>query len=88
MESVTKYLALIGKVVDGRYTVREVIGIGGMAIVLKAYDNIMNRDVALKILNDELHSDEDAIRRFVNESKAVAMLSEPHIVSIYDVAFT
>ncbi len=87
MESITKYLTLVGKEVDGRYTVRDIIGIGGMAVVLKAYDNVMQRDVALKILNDELKSDDAAVRRFVNESKAVAMLSEPHIVSIYDVAF-
>lgn len=82
-----KYAAFVGKTLDKRYKILEVVGVGGMAVVLKAEDTVMNRIVAIKMLNDECNSDESAVRRFVNESKAVAMLSHPNIVNIYDVAF-
>ena len=81
-----KYNAFIGKVLDGRYKILEVLGVGGMAFVLKAEDLVMNRIVAIKILNDQYNGDEQAEERFINESKAVAMLSHKNIVSVYDVA--
>ena len=77
-----KYL---GVRLDNRYEIREVIGVGGMAIVYKAYDRFAERNVAVKILKDEFAEDEEFRRRFKNESKAIAMFSHPNIVSIYDV---
>lgn len=77
----------IGKRLDGRYEIRELIGVGGMAYVYKAYDNIDNRIVAIKILKEEFSSNEEFLRRFKNESKAIAMLSHPNIVKVYDVSF-
>ncbi len=77
----------VGKRLDGRYEIQEIIGVGGMAIVYKAYDNQENRTVAIKILKEEFISNEEFIRRFKNESKAIAMLSHPNIVKVYDVSF-
>ncbi len=77
----------IGKRLDGRYEIREIIGIGGMAVVYKAYDNVEDRIVAIKILKEEFVSNEEFIRRFKNESKAIAVLSHPNIVKVYDVSF-
>ena len=76
-----------GKRLDGRYEIREIIGVGGMAVVYKAYDNIDDRIVAVKILKDEFLTNEDFRRRFKNESKAIAVLSHPNIVKVYDVSF-
>lgn len=77
----------IGKRLDGRYEIRELIGIGGMADVYKAYDLLEERIVAVKILKEEYSSNEDFKRRFRNESKAIAVLSHPNIVKVYDVSF-
>ncbi len=77
----------VGKRLDGRYEIHEIIGVGGMAVVYKAYDNVEDRIVAIKILKDEFVSNEEFIRRFKNESKAIAMLSHPNIVNVYDVSF-
>ena len=81
-----KYEGFVGKVLDGRYKILELVGLGGMACVLKAQDLVMNRIVAIKILNDEYNGNESAEARFIDESKAVAMLSNKNIVSVYDVA--
>lgn len=81
-----KYQNFVGKVLDGRYKILELLGVGGMAFVLKAEDLLMDRTVAIKILNDEYNGDKQAESRFINESKAVAMLSHKNLVSIYDVA--
>ena len=77
----------VGKRLDGRYEIREIIGVGGMAVVYKAFDNVENRFVAIKILKDEFLSNQEFLRRFKNESKAIAMLSHPNIVNVYDVSF-
>lgn len=77
----------IGKRLDGRYEIQEIIGIGGMAVVYKAYDNIEDRTVAIKILKEEFVANEEFLRRFKNESKAIAVLSHPNIVKVYDVSF-
>ncbi len=77
----------VGKRLDGRYEIREIIGVGGMAVVYKAYDNVEDRIVAIKILKEEFVSNEEFIRRFKNESKAIAVLSHPNIVKVYDVSF-
>ena len=79
-----KYL---GKRLDGRYEIHELIGVGGMANVYRCTDTIDDREVAIKILKDEYLNNEEFIRRFKNESKAIAMLSHPNIVKVYDVSF-
>ena len=76
-----------GKRLDGRYEIHERIGMGGMAVVYRAYDIIDDRTVAIKILKDEFLGNEEFIRRFKNESKAIAVLSHPNIVKVYDVSF-
>ena len=78
----------IGKMLDNRYEILEVIGRGGMAVVYKAKCHRLNRFVAVKILKEELAQDEEFRRRFRDESQAVAMLSHPNIVSVYDVSRT
>ena len=77
----------IGKRLDGRYEIHELLGVGGMAYVYKAYDKIEKRWVAIKILKEELAGNSDFLRRFRNESKAIAVLSHPNIVKVYDVSF-
>ncbi len=76
-----------GKRLDGRYEIHELIGVGGMAVVYRAYDTIDDRIVAIKILKDEFLGNEDFIRRFKNESKAIAVLCHSCIVKVYDVSF-
>lgn len=77
----------VGKRLDGRYEIQEIIGVGGMAVVYKAYDNIDDRIVAVKILKEEFLANEEFRRRFKNESKAIAVLSHPNIVKVYDVSY-
>ena len=76
----------IGKMLDNRYEILERIGTGGMAVVYKAKCHYLNRLVAIKILKSDLAQDEDFRRRFNAESQAVAQLSHPNIVSVYDVS--
>lgn len=76
-----------GKRLDGRYEISDIIGVGGMSVVYKAYDNIDDRTVAIKILKDEYLTNEEFKRRFKNESKAIAVLSHPNIVRVYNVSF-
>ena len=78
----------IGKKLDGRYELLELIGVGGMADIYKAKDITDDRTVAVKILKNEFAASEDFLRRFRNESKAIALLSHPNIVKIFDVGFT
>ena len=77
----------VGKILGSRYRVLELIGVGGMATVYRAYDSIDDRTVAIKILKDEFLANEEFRRRFKNESKAIAVLSHPNIVKVYDVNF-
>lgn len=77
----------VGKRLDGRYEVQEIIGVGGMSVVYKAYDNVDDRTVAVKILKEEFLNNEEFKRRFKNESKAIALLSHENIVKVYDVNF-
>ena len=76
----------IGRLLDNRYEILEVIGTGGMAVVYKARCHRLNRLVAIKILKDDYLQDEEFRRRFHAESHAVAMLSHPNIVQVYDVS--
>ena len=76
----------IGKLLDDRYEILETIGEGGMALVFRALDRRLNRYVAVKIMREEMAEDEEFRRRFCAESHAVAMLSNPNIVAVYDVS--
>ncbi len=76
----------IGRMLDDRYEILEVLGTGGMAVVYKARCHRLNRMVAIKILRDENLQDDDFRRRFHAEGQAVGMLSHPNIVSVYDVS--
>lgn len=76
----------IGKILDNRYEILDVIGVGGMAVVYKAYCHRLHRFVAIKILKRDLAADVEFRRRFHEEAQAVAMLSHPNIVSVYDVS--
>ena len=77
----------IGKRLDARYEVHELIGVGGMALVYKAYDVIESKVVSIKILKDEYFGNKEFMRRFKNESKAVSVLSHPNIVKVWNVSF-
>lgn len=76
----------IGRLLDDRYEIQQQIGEGGMAIVYKAFCHRLSRFVAVKIMRDEMARDEEFRRRFLSESYAIAMLSHPNIVSVYDVS--
>jgi len=76
----------IGRLLDNRYEILEVIGVGGMAVVYKARCHRLNRLVAIKILKDDYCQDEEFRNRFHAEGRAVAMVSHPNIVSVYDVS--
>lgn len=77
----------VGKRLDGRYEIMEIIGVGGMAVVYKAFDNIDHKMVALKILKNEYLTNTDFKRRFKNESKAISVLSHQNIVKVFDVSY-
>lgn len=83
MEGYERY---VGKVFDNRYKIMKTVGVGGMAVVFQAYDLAEKRAVAVKMLREDIASDEAQVRRFVNESKAVAMLSHPNVVKIFNIS--
>lgn len=76
----------LGKVFDGRYLINRVVGVGGMAVVYEATELSSGKRVALKMLKESISDNTQALRRFINESKAVAMLNHPNIVKIVDVS--
>ena len=76
----------IGRLLDDRYEILDVLGTGGMAVVYKARCHRLNRLVAIKILKDEFSGNEEFRSRFRAEGEAVAMLSHPNIVQVYDVS--
>lgn len=76
----------LNTLLDDRYEMQEIIGIGGMAVIYKALDTRLNRYVAVKVLKDEFAADPSLYESFTNESQAIAMLSHPNIVSVYDVS--
>ena len=77
---------LIGKKLDGRYLIESLIGVGGMANVYRGKDTQTGNAVAVKVLKEELMDNEELVRRFKNESKAISILSHPNIVKVYDVS--
>ncbi|MEG0178677.1 MAG: protein kinase, partial [Oscillospiraceae bacterium] len=78
--------SLIGKKLDGRYQIEELVGTGGMANVYRANDLKENRTVAVKILKEEFLHNDELVRRFKNESKAIAVLNHPNIVKVFDIS--
>ena len=84
-ENANKYL---GMKLDNRYEIQQVIGKGGMAYVFKARCQLLNRNVAIKMLREDMAHDDSFKENFKREAQAVAMLSHPNIVSIYDVSRT
>ncbi|NDI33465.1 Stk1 family PASTA domain-containing Ser/Thr kinase [Chengkuizengella sediminis] len=76
---------MIGQQLSGRYEILNRVGGGGMALVFKAHDKLLNRMVAIKVLRQQFVYDEDFIRRFRREAQSAASLSHPNVVSIYDV---
>ncbi len=78
---------LVGKILADRYEIREEIGKGGMAQVYKAWCNLLNRYVAIKVLKEEFRDDKEFVHRFNVEAQAAACISNPHVVSIYDVGY-
>jgi len=73
-----------GDVVGGRYTIEEVLGRGGMSSVYRAHDRVLERDVALKVLNQALSDDPEHVERFRREARAIAQLSHPNLVTVID----
>ncbi len=80
--------SFIGKRIEGRYQIIELIGVGGMANVYRGVDVTNGAEVAVKILREEYYSNEEFVRRFRNESKAIAMMDHPNIVKVFDVCFS
>ncbi|WCK53034.1 Stk1 family PASTA domain-containing Ser/Thr kinase [Aneurinibacillus sp. Ricciae_BoGa-3] len=76
---------MIGNRLGGRYDIEKKIGEGGMAVVYRARDILLNRTVAVKILRSQFGNDDDFITRFHREAQAAASLSHPHVVNIYDI---
>ncbi|NPV27722.1 MAG: Stk1 family PASTA domain-containing Ser/Thr kinase [Firmicutes bacterium] len=76
---------MIGRILGNRYEIIEQLGVGGMALVYKARDTLLDRLVTIKILRDEFTSDDEFVKRFRREAQAVAKLSHPNVVSVYDV---
>lgn len=79
---------LTGRVIDGRYTVMERLGKGGMGVVYRARQRFLDRDVALKVLRSEMAADTMAVRRFLQEAKAASGLRNPHTVNIIEFGST
>lgn len=75
----------LGKILDDRYKIESVLGIGGMAVVYKAYDRQLQRDVAVKVLRDDVAMDAESRKQFRKEYQAVGMLNHPNIRAVYDV---
>lgn len=81
-----KFDALIGQLIDDRYKVLSVVGIGGMSVVFKAEDTKDGSIVAIKVLNELSDADSHAVKRFINESRAISMLSHENIVKVFDMS--
>ncbi|HAS72583.1 MAG TPA: serine/threonine protein kinase, partial [Clostridiales bacterium UBA8960] len=76
---------LIGNTLGNRYEIVEIVGVGGMAVVYRGRDNVLNRMVAVKVLKQEFNADEEFVKKFQKESQAAASLSHPNIVNVFDV---
>ncbi|MFC7440688.1 protein kinase domain-containing protein [Laceyella putida] len=74
-----------GKQLGGRYEILHPLGEGGMAVVYKAKDHLLNRHVAIKVMNQKLHEGEPAIQRFIREAQTAGKFSHPNIVNVFDI---
>ena len=79
---------LIGRRLDGRYLIQSLVGVGGMANVYRGIDEKTGNAIAVKVLKEEFLDNEELVRRFKNESKAISILNHPNIVKVYDVSVT
>lgn len=79
---------LIGRRLDGRYLIESLVGVGGMANVYRGKDTKTGNPIAVKVLKEEFLDNEELVRRFKNESKAISILDHPNIVKVYDVSVT
>src|SRR3954451_4110164 len=79
-----KMTTLVGTLLNGRYRLDAQIGAGGMSTVYRAFDQTLERQVAIKLMHREIASDSDQLERFRREARAVAQLSHPHIVGVID----
>ncbi len=84
----TQFDKYIGMLIDDRYEIKEVLGVGGMAVVFLAYDVQEECEIAIKMLKEEVASDETALECFESESRAISMLSHPNIRQIYDISMS
>ena len=76
----------VGTLLNGRYRLDAQIGAGGMSTVYRAFDTVLERQVAIKLMHREIASDSDQLERFRREARSVAQLSHPHIVGVIDAA--
>ena len=76
--------AILGTTLGGRYRLDEQIGHGGMSTVYRAFDTVLEREVAIKLMHREIASDSGQLERFRREARAVAQLNHPHIVTVID----
>ncbi len=84
----TQFDKYIGMLIDERYEIKELLGVGGMAVVFLAYDKQDECEIALKMLKEDVSSDETALECFESESRAISMLSHPNIRQIYDISMS
>ena len=77
-------MIVLGTLLGGRYRLDAQIGHGGMSTVYRAFDTVLERPVAIKLMRREIASDSDQLERFRREARAVAQLSHPHIVTVID----
>jgi serine/threonine-protein kinase len=75
---------VVGELIAGRYELQELVGAGGMSNVFRAYDRLLERTVAIKVLHEQLGADEDYVERFRREARSVAQLTHPNIVTVID----
>src|SRR5215210_5706190 len=74
----------VGTLLDARYRIEAVVGAGGMSTVYRAFDTVLERPVAIKLMHRDIAGDSDQLERFRREARAVAQLNHPHIVQIID----
>src|SRR5271168_949834 len=77
-------MTLLGTVIGGRYRLEDEIGRGGMSTVYRAFDTVLERPVAIKLMHREIAADSDQLERFRREARSVAQLNHPHVITVID----
>ena len=77
-------MAILGTLIGGRYRLEAEIGRGGMSSVYRAFDTVLERPVAIKLMHREIAADSDQLERFRREARSVAQLNHPHVVTVID----